>query len=265
MSPFDHKTVRELAQIQVKPSRGGREDFRPFEDEHAFSRALKRAEKAYHKSLDRQCFLDQCLQLQPVFLEQRQFSRQYDRIVRAWKDMSDLGKSDIAATADYFLAIKEHGDDESALANRVLNSPLALVTYFEDILTAIQKAAHINGRATFQVGPSKKKDRLNNKSMAPLREFSYQLKLHWDNTMRSTAGSDFNKKFAFSIAHELVFRAICKLTSKYNKLEVTRIIKSLQAKDYDPKAFREPLPRGVETLKILRPQLVHQARTKADN
>lgn len=125
MSAFDQQKVRELAQIQVQPSRGHRQGIRPFDDEPALGRALKRAENAYHKSLERQCILDHYLQLQSVFEEQRRFSRQYDKMVRAWKDMTDLGKGDIAATADYFLAIKEHGEDENVPSEMWLEFGLA--------------------------------------------------------------------------------------------------------------------------------------------
>jgi hypothetical protein len=68
-------------------------------------------------------------------------------------------------------------------------------------------------------------------------------------------GTEFDKKFAFSTAHELVFKAITTLTNNYNKLEVTRIIRSLQTSNYNPETFRTPPPEGIALLKLLRPQL----------
>ena len=216
----------------------------PFDnDKRAFGRALQRAEGAYNGSLQEQCVVDHCTQLKSVFEEEQKFSHQYSKMICAWKSMTELARNDIAATADYLLAIREHGDDEQLLARRSQNTPEALVAHFDNILTAIQKAADINGRATFLVDPSRKKDSLGNKSMAPLREFSYQLKLHWDKTMTKSIGPEFNKKFAFSIAHKLVFKAIRVLTDKYTELEVVRIIRSLQTRITIQKPFECRCPR----------------------
>ena len=72
--------------------------------------------------------------------------------------------------------------------------------------------------------------------------------------MKHSHGADFDKKLAFSVAGEFIFQAIKCLTNDYTKLEVKRIIRSLQSKNYDPACFRETIPSD-ELLEVLAPQL----------
>ena len=256
VSKFDADKVRELAEIPIQPSRGRRQSFLPFEnDKLAFRRALQRAERAYDKASQQQSVEEHCIQLKSVFQEEKRFAHECLQMICAWKNVTELARKDIAATADYLSAVRQHGDHEELLASRSQIAPEALVAHLTSIITDIQTAADTNGRATLLIEPRRKKDKLGKKSMAPVREFSYQLKLHWDKTMRKTMGTEFDKKFAFSTAHELVFKAITTLTNNYNKLEVTRIIRSLQTSNYNPETFRTPPPEGIALLKLLRPQL----------
>jgi hypothetical protein len=260
-SAFDEQKVRDLAEIPVQPSRGRRESFFPFKKNwRSFGLALQRAQRAFDQSLQQQRIEGHCTQLKLVFEEQRRFLSRYNSMICSWQSLSELAKKDIAARAEHFLAIRELGDDEHQLAQRSRQSADALVVHFDNILTAVQEAAAANGRATLEEDPSKKKDRLGAKSLAPLREFTYVLKLHWDRTMMKSVGPDFKKKFAFSRSHELVFEAVSVLTDNYSELEVKRIIRSVQVRNYDPNEFRMPLPGGVNLLEVLRPELAPSPR-----
>jgi hypothetical protein len=259
LSAFSQGKVAELAQIPVQPSRGSRQSSKPFlNDQPALLLALHRAENAYHETMHQTRILDHYTKLKSVFEEQKRFLLDYSRVLHAWKSMSDLARKDLAATADWFLAFEELGDNELLLASRSQKSPEDLIAQFDRIVAAIQRALHDNACETEYVIPSsKKKDLLNGKSLAPLREFTYQLKLHWDETMQKSKGQEFHKQFAFSIAHGIVFAAIQPLTKDYNKDEVLRIIRSLQKANYDPNEFRDRVPGGLITmLKMFRPQLV---------
>ena len=206
----------------------------------ALLRALVRAEKAYDSAVEHEAILEHCLQLKNIFEEQKIFFRKFDQMLRAWKSLSFLAKNDLAEVANYFLAISEYGENEELLATRPPASVETLVAQFDEVFCAIHRAA--NAPDSLKVSPSKKTDRLSKGSVAPLREFSYVLKRHWDSTMRNAAGPNFNKKFPFSIAHNIVFAALGALTDKYTELDVARIIRSLQTSNYNPETFRTPLP-----------------------
>jgi hypothetical protein len=254
VSQFNNNELTKIANIPVLPCRGRRERFLPFLNKKpALLKALVRAEKAYDSALKKEAIIDHCLHLKTIFEEQKIFFKKFDQMLRAWKSLPLIAKNDLAEVANYFLAITQHGGNEELVATRPPASAETLIAQFDEVFFAIHRAA--NAPDNFKDSPSKKKDRINNRSVTPLREFSYVLKLHWDSSMRSVAGPEFDKKFPFSIAHDIVFAAVGVLTEKYTKFDVARIIRSLQTLNYSPESFRTPLPEGLSSLKFLRPQL----------
>jgi hypothetical protein len=262
MSQFSHDAVVALTQIKIYPSRGSREPIFPFVNRYDdLSHALARAEDAFQRARSQSEKLSYFTRLNRVFEEERQFALRCERLLSAWDEMSDLAKQDVAEAANYRSFIEIYNNDEERLAERPIIPPEQMAEQFRKSLIAIRDAASTNAYVRFVVGPSKKRDYLNRKSMSPLREFSYEMKGFWDETMKESYGAQFDKKFAFSVAVGLIFQAIKRLSSDYTKEEVKRIIRSLQSKNYDPAHFRETIP-GDDVLKIFVPQLQRQVRDR---
>ena len=255
MTRFSRKVVVALTQVKIYPSRGSRGPIYPFAKlESELARALRDAETAFQRAHGQSEKLSYFIQLNRVFDEERQFALRCDRLLKAWDEMTDLAKRDVAEAANYQSFVETYGDDEERLACRPRLPPETMIAQFRKSLEAIRDAALANAYTRFVMGPSKKRDRLNQKSMTPLRAFSYELKRFWDNTMKHSHGADFNKKLAFSVAGAFTFQAIKCLTNDYNIDEVKRIIRSLQSKNYDPACFRESIS-GDDSLKSFAPQL----------
>jgi hypothetical protein len=249
VTKFDNKEVSKLAKIPVRACRGRRELLLPFLNiEAVLQEAPISAETVFEKAVEQDNIIDHCLLLKTIFEEEKRFSKKLDQMLRAWKKLTPIARNDLAELAGYFISIEEHGEDA-----RSPESAGAIVAQFEQIIRSFHRAA--NSQDFFEDVPSKKKDRLNNRSVAPLREFVYLLKLLWDDTMRNNLGSEFDKVFPFSVAREIVFAAVGVLTKKYTKLDITRMIRSVQEANYNPESYRTLLPEGFSLLKIMRPQL----------
>lgn len=258
MTKFTKRTVSELARISIYPSRGNRKPVLPFHKaEPGLRDALQSAERAYHRSCQTEDLISHCLKLNAAFKEQSRLAGHCTHLLNAWEKMSDLAKKDYAESIDYQLAVQKYGDDEVALAARQKEQPADLVARCHQLLTTIAFAATMNGQAHILIDPSKKRDRLSEKSFVPLREFAHKLKLHWDLTMCELVGPDYNKTLAFSTAHGFVFQAMKLVSRDYNLDEVKRIIRSLQAKGYDPGRFSESIPYNIKTLLLFRPALAY--------
>jgi hypothetical protein len=171
--------------------------------------------------------------------------------------MTDLAKADFAECMAYQFALQKYGDDEVALATRPKEELNVLVARCDQLLTAITINAKANADTHIAIKPSKKKDRLNNKSMTPLRDFAYELKLYWDLTISQLIGSNSGKTLAFSTARTFVFEAVKLVSTDYRQLDVTRIIRSLQTKSYDPSEFSESIPYELAALQLFRPALAY--------
>ncbi|MBR1247528.1 hypothetical protein JQ609_11340 [Bradyrhizobium sp. AUGA SZCCT0169] len=262
MSAFGLEIVSELAEIRVKASRGIRQSLQPFDDKLALQEALQRAERAYFKALEQLRFEAHYKNLRSVFEEQRRFAQSFSGVVRAWNQMTELAQKDLASEFEWFSAVDELGQNEELLAVRPHQPVEVLVAKLDRIVRVMHKTADKCAEAELVIPAGKKKDRLDQKTTSALRAFAYELKLHWDEVMRKSIGLDFAKRFAFSVAHEFVFKAIASLTTDYTKLDVARIMRSLQSANYDPNKFRLAPPDNIGVFKYLRPQLVFPARGK---
>ena len=258
MTKFTKRAVGELARIPIYPSRGNRKPVLPFHKaERGLRDALQRAERAYQRSCQTEDLVAHCLRLNSVFKEQSRLAGHCIHLLNAWKEMTDLAKKDLAKSIDYQLAVQEYGDDEVALATRPKEHLENLVARCDQLLTTITVAAKVNGQSHIIIKPSKKKDRLSEKSVAPLRDFAYELKLYWDVTISELLGSGAYKTLAFSTARIFVFEAMRLVSSEYSQLDVTRIIRSLQATNYDPGKSSESIPYDITTLALFRPALTY--------
>lgn len=258
MTKFTKRVVSGLALIPIYPSRGNRNPVQPFHKaERGLRDALQRAERAYHRSCQTEAHIAHCLRLNSVFKEQSRLAGHCTQLLKVWNEMTDLAKEDFAECLAYQFAIQEYGHDEVALAARPKEQPEILVARCDQLLIAITNTARMNGHAHLIINPSKKKDRLYNRSKTPLRQFAYELKLYWDLTISELFGLDSSKTLAFSTARTFVFQAMKLISSEYSQLDVTRIIRSLQTKNYDPDKFSESIPYDIKTLQIFRPALTY--------
>ena len=255
MTAYSRPVVSQLIAIKIRSSRGRHEEILPFQFRtNELTRALKRAESAYLRAHRDAKKLDAFVRLNAVFREEHSFFRKCERLLHDWDSLSRVAKRDIAEAANYQASVRRYGDDETLLATRHRPNPDLMIEEFRRSLMPIRDASLANSRTRFVMTSSKGKDRLGQKNYSPLRAFSHELKCVWDKALEREFGTEFNKKFAFSVAGTFVFKAIRVLTSEYSELEVRRIIRSLQSKSYDPEQFRESIPSN-NSLQMLAPQL----------
>jgi hypothetical protein len=244
MTTFSDYVVSQLIEIPICASRGRREVIFPFRLRRTdLTHALRGAERAYLKacvSTDRIDKLDDDLNV--AFDEERGFFLKCEELLKHWDNMSEMARSHIAEVANYESCIKQYGDDEELLAVRDRLPDQQMTEDLRNTLAAITKAASAHARIGYVVPSGKKKDRVKDRRYGPLRAFCSELKCYWDRALEQDHGTEFRRKFAFSVACPFVFAAIKTLPSRYSEMEVRRIIRSLQAKSYNPKQFREEIP-----------------------
>ena len=253
MTSFDENKAALVAGIPVRPCRGPREPFLPFRDEKALLAALIRAEKAYNCAVTLEEDADRFAVLEGVLKEQNLFANHLEALQRCWETLSSPAKVDLGHSLEYQSSLTRLGDDEEALAVRPILSSDRLVAEFESKIIELQRAMP---KHFVEADSSRKKDlKKNGISRTPLREFAYEMKLFWDESMTRKFGANSARVAPFSIARELLINAVNILTNVYISADFDWILRDIQKSGYDPEEFRTGRIEGLGMLTFLKPHL----------
>lgn len=157
--------------------------------------------------------------------------------------------------------MKALGDDEEALAARDILPNDSLVSQFESKIVDLQQTIPTY---FIESDPSKKKDlKKNGISRMPLREFAYEMKLFWDQSMKRKFGPDSAKVVPFSVAGQIIAAAIKVLTKVYTTADFDWIMRDIQRSNYDRNEFLPGPIQGSALVAILKPHLAEVPLSEA--
>jgi hypothetical protein len=181
------------------------------------------------------------------------FSKHLEALKRCWNNLSLPAKVDLGHALEYQSSLKTLGDDEDAFVARQILSSDDLVAGFESRIVELQSAVPTH---YIEVDPSKKKDlKKNGISRTPLREFAYEMKLFWDDSMARRFGPNSAKVVPFSIATKIVVAAMKVLTEAYKDADFAWIMRDIQRSNYDRNEFQGGRVQGSAMIALLRPHL----------